>query len=569
MRAKEERESERRSVMERILVASGWFRCIAGCESRLTSLWSFLTRKLEQPAYGAKQMTTGKAVGAAPSRKLDWNAIDWPAVQQNVRRLQVRIAKATKDGRWGKVKALQRLLTHSHSGKMLAIARVTENPGKKTPGVDGVIWNTPRKRAQAVQELKRRGYHPQPLRRIYIPKANGKRRPLGIPTMKDRAMQALYWLALDPVAETRADRNSYGFRQRRSCADAIQQCFLALRSAAWVLEGDIKSCFDKISHEWLLAHVPMDKVILRKWLQSGYMEKHAVHPTTEGTPQGGIASPTLANYALDGLEQLLRNHYPASKRFKSLGGQYPCVNFIRYADDFVITGRSKELLEEIRPLVESFLGERGLELSPEKTVITPLTTGFDFLGQNVRRYPDGKLRIKPSRKNIKTFLKDIRETIRSASSQTTADLIVELNRKIRGWANYHRHVVSKRTFAKVDYAIFVSLWRWARKRHPTKRLGWIQQKYLRHHQGWNWCFFGDVQKPGGQPVRVWLYRAASTPIRRHRKLMGGANPYDPRWANYLQGRRNAGVIFSLPDRSPYPLSSSFATASPRGTFRKA
>ena len=233
-------------------------------------------------------------------------------------------------------------------GKVLAVRRVTENNGKKTPGVDQEIWDTPEKKTQAVHALKRRGYQSQPLRRVYIPKSDGKTmRPLGIPTMKDRAQQALYLLALAPVVETTADKNSYGFRQQRSCADAIEQCFEALRSAntQWILEGDIKSCFDKISHDWLLAHVPIDRVILQKWLKSGYMEKHVLHETTDGTPQGGIISPALANCALDGLERLLREKYPAGKRLKSLGGEKPCVNLVRYADDFVITSKSKELLE--------------------------------------------------------------------------------------------------------------------------------------------------------------------------------------------------------------------------------
>ena len=247
-------------------------------------------------------MTAAQAVGAVSDAAAKWYAVDWAAIQRNVRRLQVRIAQATKEGRWGKVRALQRLLTHSYSGKVLAVRRVTENAGKKTPGVDKEIWDTPEKKTQAVQALKRRGYQPQPLRRVYIPKSDGKTmRPLGIPTIKDRAQQALYLLALDPLVETTADKNSYGFRPQRSCADAIEQCFLALKRAktAWILEGDIKSCFDRISHNWLLAHVPMDWAILQNWLKSGYMEKHVFHETTDGTPQGGIISPALSNCALE------------------------------------------------------------------------------------------------------------------------------------------------------------------------------------------------------------------------------------------------------------------------------
>src|SRR3974390_3063719 len=226
-------------------------------------------------------MMTAQAVGAVSSEAAEWFAIDWQATNRNVRRLQVRIVQATKANRWNKVKALQRLLTHSYSGKVLAVRRVTENTGKKTPGVDGEIWDTPEKKTQAVHALKRRGYNSQPLRRVYIPKSDGKTmRPLGIPTMIDRAQQAL--------------------------------CFLALRSAntQWILEGDIKSCFDKISHEWLLHHVAMDKVILKKWLTSGYMERHVLHETTDGTPQGGIISPALSNCAMDGLERLLQTKSP-------------------------------------------------------------------------------------------------------------------------------------------------------------------------------------------------------------------------------------------------------------------
>ena len=291
-------------------------------------------------------MTTVQTVGAVSSEAEEWYAIDWQAINHNVRRLQVRIVQATKVGRWNRVKALQRLLTCSYSGKVLAVRRVTENNGKKTPGVDRIIWKTPEEKTKAVHNLKRRGYQPQPLRRVYIPKKSDRKtkRPLGIPTMKDRAMQALHLLALDPVVETTADKNSYGFRQQRSCADAIGQCFNVLSHAPttqWILEADVKSCFDRISHDWLLAHVPMDRAILQKWLKSGYMDKHTLHGTTDGTPQGGIISPALANCALDGLERLLQEKFPQDKRLKSLGGKSASVNLIRYADDFVITGKSK------------------------------------------------------------------------------------------------------------------------------------------------------------------------------------------------------------------------------------
>lgn len=326
---------------------------------------------------------TVKAVagtGAPPAYGVAWDQINWDDVTAEVTRLQVRIAKATREHRWNKVQALQHLLTRSRSGKLLAVKRVTENAGKRTAGVDGKIWATPVSRLKAAQSLTHRGYQPLPLRRVYIPKSNGKERPLGIPTMHDRAMQALWLMALLPIAETTADPNSYGFRPKRSTADAVEQCFNALakrNSAQWVLEGDIRGCFDNISHDWLLANIPMNKVVLRKWLQAGFMDKGVLFPTEAGTPQGGIASPVLANMALDGLEDAVRSALGSSKTAR----QPAKAHVVRYADDFIVTGANQELLEQrVKPAIEAFLSARGLQLAPEKTLVTHIARGFDFLG---------------------------------------------------------------------------------------------------------------------------------------------------------------------------------------------
>lgn len=487
-------------------------------------------------------MTAELPAGAVSHTPTDWHAINWQAVHENVRRLQARIVKATQAGKWGKVKALQRLLTHSFSGKALAVKRVTENQGKRTPGVDGEIWDTPAKKAAAIYSLKQQGYHAQPLRRIYIPKANGNLRPLGLPVMSDRAMQALYLQALDPIAETQADPNSYGFRKERSCADAIGQVHTVLShraGAEWIFEGDISTCFDKIDHNWLEAHIPMDTAILHQWLKAGFMEKYVLHPTEEGTPQGGVCSPVLANFTLDGLEARLREKYPkASRRSRQAK-----VNLVRFADDFIITGATKELLEnEIRPLVETFLQERGLTLSPAKTRITHITDGFDFLGQNIRDY-QGKVLVKPSRKNIKTFLAKIREVIKDNAQTTAGHLIAILNPKIRGWSNYHQHVSSKQTFVKIDDAIFKALWQWAKRRHPNKSHHWIKDKYFQSKGTRNWVFYGELD---GKLVQ--LLDAADTPIRRHTKIKGDANPYDPNWEIYFEQRLGVKMVNNLRHR---------------------
>ncbi len=476
---------------------------------------------------------SSKSKGPASSHlPTDWHTINWYLVQRKVRGLQVRIAQATKEGQWRRVKSLQRLLTHSFAARALAVRRVTENRGKKTPWVDGELWSTPDSKWGAIARLNRTGYRPQPLRRVYIPKANGKRRPLGIPTMLDRAMQALYLLALEPVSETTADRNSYGFRPRRSTADAIEQCFVNLsrkHSAEWVLEGDIKGCFDNISHDWLLANVPLDKQVLRKWLKAGYMESNRLNPTEAGTPQGGIISPVLANLALDGLEGVLEEHFGQKNTKKSYKTK---VNYVRYADDFVITGISKELLEnEVKPIVEAFMAERGLQLSPEKTVITHISDGFNFLGQNIRKY-NGKLLIKPSRDNMRNILLKVRDVIKRNPTVTTDKLIKQLNPLLRGWANYHRHVVAKETYNYVDYRVWKLLWQWCRRRHSNRRKRWIKDKYFKRAGNRSWVF----QSVGPDGEKFSLVYVNDTPIKRHTKIQAEANPYDPQWEPYFEKR---------------------------------
>ena len=386
-----------------------------------------------------------------PAVASTWSEIPWAKCHRAVRKLQVRIAKAVKVGHWRAVYRLQRLLARSFSAKCLAVLRVSENRGHKTPGVDGVTWDTPEAKFDAVSALGKGGYRPQPLRRIYIPKKNGKKRPLSIPTMSDRARQALHHLGLDPVAETTADPNSYGFRSGRSTADAIEQGFkLLARKVApqWILEGDIKGCFDNIDKGWMQEHIPMDRRLLKSWLDAGFIEDGALFPTPAGVPQGGIVSPTIANMVLDGMEKLLRQRFPENRHTGRIRNQ---VHIVRFADDFIVTGDSQEILgQEAQPLLGGFLRERGLEFSAEKTRITHLEAGFDFLGQNIRKHR-GKLVIQPSRSSIKAFRNKVRRLLGELKTAPQEMVIGKLNPVIRGWANFHSHVMSSRIFSAMDH----------------------------------------------------------------------------------------------------------------------
>ncbi|HEV7512730.1 MAG TPA: group II intron reverse transcriptase/maturase [Candidatus Acidoferrum sp.] len=486
------------------------------------------------------------AMGAgAPSHPEQmWLQADWLRIKAEVKRLQGRIAKATMEGRWGKVKVLQHLLTRSHSGKMLAVKRVTENRGKRTPGVDGKIWSTPTAKWTGMQSMQHRSYRALPLRRIYIPKSNGKKRPLGIPRMLCRAMQALWKLALEPVAESLADPNSYGFRPKRSTADAIGYCFntLAKRSSPeWILEGDIRGCFDNFSHAWITQNIPMDKAILRRWLQAGFIEEGTLFATEAGTPQGGIISPVIASMTLDGLEAAVHASVGPTKHAR---GKFK-INVVRYADDFVVTGISKEILERnVLPAVRQFMAIRGLELSEEKTRITHIAEGFDFLGQNVRKYA-GKLLIKPANKSVKALMDKVREIVKRNESATQANLILQLNPVIRGWAMYHRHVVSKSRFSSIDAQIWRLLWTWAMRRHPTKGTGWVRQKYFHAEGDQNWVFSAPTEV-NGIIQRLRLFRAMTIPIVRHVKIRSKANPFDPAWSTYFARRRVAKDTDWLP-----------------------
>jgi RNA-directed DNA polymerase len=473
-----------------------------------------------------------KATGASLRPAVDWHSINWRQANRNVRRLQSRIAQAQQQGKKRKVRALQFILTRSHSGRCLAVRRITENPGKRTPGVDGQLLDTPAKKAQAVEKLITEDYKAQPLKRIYIPKNTGRKlRPLSIPTMQDRARQALHLLALDPIAETTADPNSYGFRKERSVADAIDQSFKTLcrtTSPQWILEGDIKSCFDEISQEWLLSHIPMDRKVLRKWLEAGFIEQRVHYPTTAGTPQGGIISPALMNMTLDGLESLLRTNFPIRNGKK--------VHLTRFADDFIITGTSREILEnEVKPLITEFLNERGLQLSKSKTRTTHINDGFEFLGSNIRKYK-GKLLIKPSRQNVQSFLAEVKTTIRENLHTPVNQLLRLLNPKIRGWALFHRSTVSKEIYGYVDNYIFCELERWMLRRHPCKSLRWCHRKYLTRIGDRNYVLQGIIEDRRGKPRVIRLEKARDVKIKRHIKIKADANPYDPEWEVYFEER---------------------------------
>ncbi|SKC19699.1 RNA-directed DNA polymerase [Dyadobacter psychrophilus] len=445
----------------------------------------------------------------ALSMKTAWHQINWAKAQKHVRHIQFKIMKAYETGNRKRARALQRLLARSFSAKVLAVRKVTSNDGKSTPGVDGQLWNMPEKKWQAVQQLNRGKYRAKPLRRVEIPKANGKTRPLGIPVMYDRAMQVLWGQALEPIAERAADLRSYGFRRYRSAHDAIENLWNShCKGTAYVLDADIKGCFDNISHQWLIKHIPMDKQILRQWLNCGVIIAGKYYPTTKGTPQGGPISPMLANLTLDGLEQatakaahLTCHGYTQQSHWGHY--QRSGLHVIRYADDFIVTAKRAEYLTEAIGGIKQFLAERGLELNEQKTSLGHIDQGYQFLGFHLRRYADQKVIIKPTADALKSVKTKVSQIVREMIARTQDDLILGLRPVTLGWCQYYQTVCSQRAFEKLDNHVFKRLWWWAQRRHKRKSARWIKNRYWRVEGKRKWNFVtGQTRLPQCEHIPI-------------------------------------------------------------------
>jgi RNA-directed DNA polymerase len=470
-----------------------------------------------------------------------WSDIDWAAAEAAVRRLQGRIYRAAAAGRGRQVKNLQKLLVRSRSAKRLAVRRVTQqNAGRTTPGIDGVVCRTPESRMRLAAGLSLRDHRPQPVRRVHIPKSDGRTRPLGIPTIRERALQMLVKMALEPEWETRFETNSYGFRPGRCTMDAIVALHLTLAPAgasAWLLDADISGCFDNIGHLPLLARLPVFTTTIRRWLKAGTVELGTWKPTTTGVPQGGPLSPLLANVALNGMERLFgaedeRGRYvrPSLRRGSNRG-----ISLVRYADDLVVTAPTREVLETyVVPKLAAFLAEQGLQLSEAKTRIVHIDEGFDFLGFTVRRY-GGVVLTRPQKEKVVQHLRTIHDYLRQHRQATPSQIIGDLGPVIRGWANYYRHGASKHVFHTADHHIQAKLWRWTKRRHPTKTAAWIRSKYF--DSRWN---FVDG--------RTRLARHDEIPVTRHSKVQGKRSPLNPEDHDYWALRQCRRLIETL--RSP-------------------
>ncbi len=489
--------------------------------------------------------------GIVTKQTTDWHKVNWPKAYRMVKKLRNRIFRATQEGDWKKVNKLQRLMLRSYSNILIAVRQATQlNKGKNTPGIDRMANLDPSTRGRVVDALTEyKSWKPIPTRRIYIPKSNGKKRPLGIPSMIDRCIQSMVKNALEPHWEARFEPISYGFRPGRSTHDARERIFTSIKGENnrkwWVMDADISGCFDNIAHKPLLDKIgnfPARKMV-EQWLKSGYIHNGVFYETETGTPQGGVISPLLANIALHGMEEALGISYRWQKNSRiNNGGCWSNKSnrsLTRYADDFVILTESKEDAEVAKTTIEKWLSEIGPKLSEEKTKIRHLSEGFDFLGWNFRKYntTGRKTRritlIKPSRVNIQNFKESLKELFKSFKGSPASRIVRDLNQKIRGWGNYHQGVVSKKTFSKLDNYIWWKLMRWGKHTHSKKSTEWIVNKYfgcLCPGRDDKWVF-GDKSKE-----HQYVEKLSWIPIQRHTLVAFKNSPDDPSLKEYWEKR---------------------------------
>src|SRR5256714_3924705 len=473
----------------------------------------------------------------------DWNAITWRKAHRTVRNLRQRLFRATQEGNLKKVRSLQKLMLKSYSNRLVSVRRVAQiNAGKNTPGVDKLVIKTPATRGKMVDALAHSSlWKAKPVRRVYIPKANNRHRPLGIPVMLDRCLQAMVKNALEPAWEARFEGTSYGFRPGRSGHDAIGKIYLLARpnkTKKWVLDADIKGAFDNISHEYLLKAIgPVPgKELIKQWLKAGYVEQEMFHATEQGTPQGGVVSPLLANIALHGMEEVL------GVKYNSQGQIAGNRAIVRYADDFVCFCETREDAEQVQRILAEWLNEGGLTLSAEKTRIVHLTEGFNFLGYNIRHYAapqtsrsGWKLLIKPSKEAVQELRQKLKDLWQKAQGTNVQSVLAKFNPVIRGWANYYRIVVAKELFSSLDSWMVHKAIRYTKRLHPNKPTDWRRRKYwgqfnLDRLDSWT---FGDKQTGG------YLLKFDWFPIERHVLVKGTSSPDNPCLKDYWEKRRAA------------------------------
>ena len=493
---------------------------------------------------GGAAQTVASAIGVANGPEgdvTDWAAIDWRAVEDDVRRLRQRIFAASQAGDLKRVRNLQKLMLRSRANTLLSVRRVTEvNAGRKTAGIDGKVVLLPQGKAELADWMQHRAaaWKPKPVKRVYVPKPDGRRRGLGIPVIADRCLEALATNALEPEWEARFESRSYGFRPGRGCQDAIQAIYVTARGVScqrsWVLDADLAAAFDRIDHDHLLASLGTfpARGLVAQWLKAGVVERGWFTPTVEGTPQGGGISPALMNVALHGMEQAAGVRYhPFGHR--DAGSAVPgSPVLIRYADDLLALCHSREQAEQVKARLAAWLTPRGLVFNEDKTRVVHLDEGCDFLGFNVRRYR-GKLLIKPSKAAVKRIRKRLATEMLSLRGANVEAVLIKLNPIIRGWAAYYRHAVSSRVFNDLDDYMWKLTYKWAKHAHPHKPRKWVVARYFGRFNSSRqdrWVF-GDRQSG------AFLLKFSWTKIVRHVLVKGWASPDDPALTDYWAKRR--------------------------------